>query len=89
MIEPSVLSIVMVALRKNMDLRMGTLKETTARRPVAMSVTRKPGVAGRIRPITDEEEERNEGEGRRDKEKDSSVCCADRVGDVGERAGRC
>ena len=34
-----------------MDLRMGTLKDTTARRMVAMRVTRKPGVAGRRRPI--------------------------------------
>ena len=35
------------ALRKKIDFRIGTLKETTARRIVAMSVTRNPGVAGR------------------------------------------
>lgn len=34
-----------------MDLIMGTLKETTARRMVATRVTRKPGVAGRRRPM--------------------------------------
>ena len=44
---------VIVALRKKMDLRMGVLKETTASRIVAMRVTRKPGVAGRMMPMAD------------------------------------
>lgn len=60
--------VVIEALRKKTDLRMGTLKETTARRPVAMRVTRKPGVAGRIRPIgggREDESERGEREEKR------------------------
>ena len=35
-------------MRKYMDLNHGTEKETTARRTVAIRVTRKPGVAGLI-----------------------------------------
>jgi hypothetical protein len=46
-IVPLKLSKLIEALRKKIDLRRGTLNETTARRIVAMSVTRKPGVAGR------------------------------------------
>jgi hypothetical protein len=46
----------MVALRKKMDLKKGTQKETTARRTVAVSVQMKPGVAGRRQPIAENEE---------------------------------
>jgi hypothetical protein len=56
--EPVTLSWVMVALRKKMDLKKGTQKETTARSTVAVKVQRKPGVAGRRQPIAQNEEER-------------------------------
>ena len=46
--EPSIPSTESEALRKYMDLNHGTEKETTARRTVAIKVTRKPGVAGLI-----------------------------------------
>lgn len=38
-------------MRKYIDLNHGTEKETTARRMVAVKVTRKPGVAGLIGKI--------------------------------------
>jgi hypothetical protein len=47
--EPSIPSTEREALRKYIDLNQGTEKETTARRTVAIRVTRKPGVAGFIR----------------------------------------
>jgi hypothetical protein len=39
------------AFRKKTDLKYGTQKETTAKSAVATSVTRKPGVAGRMQDI--------------------------------------
>jgi len=44
--DPLIFSTLSEALRKYCDFRSGALKETTASRIVAMSVTRKPGVAG-------------------------------------------
>ena len=39
------------ALRKNTDLAYGTEKHTIARRIVAIKVTKKPGVAGRMKDM--------------------------------------
>lgn len=41
----------MLAFRKYTDLKYGTQKETTAKSTVAINVTMKPGVAGRMKPI--------------------------------------
>lgn len=49
--EPLIPSTAREALRKYIDLNHGTEKETTARRMVAVKVTRKPGVAGLIGKI--------------------------------------
>jgi len=50
----------MAAFRKKIDLKYGTQNETTAKRTVAARVTRKPGVAGRMRPIVGAAAKENE-----------------------------
>lgn len=51
MIEPLYELTEILALRKKTDLIHGTPKDTSASKIVAVRVTIKPGVAGRIQPI--------------------------------------
>lgn len=62
---PVTFSTVRDALRKNTDLSIGTLNETTASRTVAVRVTRKPGVAGR-KIMVEERKEQVRRRGRRE-----------------------